>query len=244
MKITLRIKRYNPETDQESRFEDFELDVEPTDRVLDALMFVKRNLDGTLGLRKSCAHGVCGSDAMLINGTEQLACKTLVKDVAEEEGAVVTVEPLRSMPVLRDLIVDQHGFFDQYRTVKPYLVPAAEPPAGKEFRQSQDERKQIDDQTKCILCASCYSSCPVVAESDQDFIGPAAVVQAARFAFDSRDKGVGERLDVLDAENGVWPCESHFNCTKVCPRGIKVTKHINLTKRAVKAQKEAGDQDS
>jgi succinate dehydrogenase / fumarate reductase iron-sulfur subunit len=242
MKIVLRIKRFDPERDEAGRFEDFAVSFEPTDRILDALMFVKRNMDGTLSFRKSCAHGVCGSDAMTINGVERLACKTLVQDVAEEEGAVVTIEPLRSLPVQRDLMVDYTRFFESYRVVKPFLFPADS--AGKgEHIQAPAERAKFDDPTKCILCASCQSACPVVAEG-VDFIGPAAIVQASRFVFDSRDEGIGPRLDVLDAPNGVGPCENHFECTRVCPRGIKVTKNINLTKRAIKAFKEQNHKDT
>ncbi len=238
MKIILRIKRYNPETDREPHFQDFTVDVQPTDRLLDALMFVKRHLDGTLSFRKSCAHGICGSDAMTINGTERLACKTLVRDVAEQENAVVTIEPLKSLPVQRDLMVDYTRFFEFYRLVKPFLVPVRQV-EQRENLQSPDERKKFDDATKCILCASCQSACPVIRKGT-DFIGPAAIVQASRFVFDSRDRGIGARLDVLDAPSGVWPCESHLECTRVCPRGIKVTKAINLTKREIKTFKERG----
>jgi succinate dehydrogenase / fumarate reductase iron-sulfur subunit len=236
MNVTLHIARYNPQTDETTYFDDFDVDVQPTDRVLDALMFVKRHLDGTLSFRKSCAHGVCGSDAMTINGTERLACKTLIRDVAEQDGAVVTIEPLKSLPVQRDLMVDYTRFFECYRLVKPFLFPAQEVDKGENV-QTPDERKKFDDPTKCILCASCQSACPVVRQGS-DFIGPAAIVQAARFVFDSRDKGIEARLDVLDAPNGVWPCESHLECTRVCPRGIKVTKAINLTKREIKTFKE------
>ena len=243
MNITLRIKRYHPESDDTPRFEDFDVAAEPTDRLLDALMFIKRNLDGTLSFRKSCAHGVCGSDAMTINGVERLACKTLIRDVADEENAVVTIEPLRSLPVQRDLMVDYARFFDFYRVVKPFLIPAKKAEHG-ETVQTPDERTKFDDPTKCILCASCHASCPVVAEKDADFIGPAAVVQAARFVFDSRDEGIRPRLNVLDDPHGVWPCENHFNCTRVCPRGIKVTKNINMVKRQIKAFKEQSDQDT
>jgi succinate dehydrogenase / fumarate reductase iron-sulfur subunit len=243
MTITLRIRRYHPETDEQPRFQDFEIAVEPTDRLLDALMFIRRNVDGTLCFRKSCAHGVCGSDAMTINGVERLACKTLVRDVAEQENAVVTIEPLKSLPVQRDLMVDYTRFFDFYRAVKPFLIPAKEAEQG-EIVQTPDELGRFDDPTKCILCASCHASCPVVAEKDLEFIGPAAVVQAARFVFDSRDKGIEPRLDVLDDPHGVWPCENHFNCTRVCPRGIKVTKNINLVKRQIKTFKEQSDQDT
>ncbi len=243
MNVTLRIRRYHPETDDPPRFEDFEVAVEPTDRLLDALMFIKRNVDGTLCFRKSCAHGVCGSDAMTINGVERLACKTLVRDVAEEENAVITIEPLKSLPVQRDLMVDYTRFFDFYRVVKPFLIPAKKAEYG-ETVQTPDERSRFDDPTKCILCASCHASCPVVTEKDPDFIGPAAVVQAARFVFDSRDEGIGPRLDVLDDPHGVWPCENHFNCTRVCPRDIKVTKNINMVKRQIKTFKEQSDQDT
>ena len=241
MKITLRIKRYQPESDAKSYFQDFTIDVEPTSRVLDSLIFIKRNLDGTLSFRKSCAHGVCGSDAITINGVERLACKTLVQDVAENDGDIVNIEPLKSLPLQRDLMVDYTHFFEVYRIVKPFLIPKEEKKADKEsgeIIQSPEERKKIDDPTKCILCASCYASCPVVAEKDPEFIGPAAVVQAARFVFDSRDKGIEPRLEILDDPHGAWPCENHMNCTKVCPRGIKVTKNINFIKREIKTFKE------
>jgi succinate dehydrogenase / fumarate reductase iron-sulfur subunit len=163
--------------------------------------------------------------------------------VAEKDGDKVTIEPLRAMPVRRDLIVDQSGFFRKFRAVRPYLVPAREP-GEKEYLQSPGERDRIDDPTKCILCSSCYSACPVVREENPDFIGPAAAVQAARFVFDSRDVGAEARRDVLAADTGVAACENHFNCTKVCPRGIKVTKQINLTKRRLKQLAEEDDQAS
>jgi succinate dehydrogenase / fumarate reductase iron-sulfur subunit len=235
--ITLRIQRYNPETDAAPHFRDYELDVALTDRVLDALIQVQTRLDGTLALRKSCAHGICGSDAMVINGSERLACKTFIRDVARGAGDVVTIEPLRGMPVQRDLCVDQSAFFGKFRAVKPYLI-ASQPPAEKEFVQSQQERARFEDQTKCILCSACYSSCPVVRETRPAFIGPAAVVQASRFAFDSRDDGLDERRETLDHPDGVWACEGHFNCTRVCPRGIKVTKAITLLKRHLKTTPE------
>jgi len=239
MNVTLRILRYDPRTDNVPKFQDFAVAVEPTDRVLDTLMFIKRNIDGTLSFRKSCAHGVCGSDAMIINGKERLACKTLIRDVAEQEDAVVTIEPLKSMPVQRDLMVDYERFFRAYREVKPFLIPAAEPESA-EYVQTQEQRRRFDDPTKCILCAACYSACPVIHDKEADFIGPAAVVQAARFVFDSRDKGAECRLDSLDKPDGVWACQNYFECTRACPRGIKVTKNINLTKREIKRLKEKG----
>jgi succinate dehydrogenase / fumarate reductase iron-sulfur subunit len=241
MNITLRIKRYQPEISKEHNFQDFTIEVEPTSRVLDALMFIKRNLDGTLCFRKSCAHGVCGSDAMTINSMERLACKTIVQDVAEKDGDVITLEPLRSLPVQRDLMVDYTHFFETYRIVKPFLIPIknhsqVELKAAnmKENIQTPEQRKKIDDPTKCILCASCYAACPIVAEKDPKFIGPASVLQAARFVFDNRDEGLAPRLEVLDDPHGAWPCKNHMKCTEVCPRGIKVTKNINLIKRAIR----------
>jgi succinate dehydrogenase / fumarate reductase iron-sulfur subunit len=238
MKVTIRIRRFNPETDTEARYQEYQVDMAPTDRVLDALVQIKDFQDGSLGIRYSCGHGVCGSDAMVINGKERLACKTLLRDVAEE-GATITCEPLKHLPVQRDLMVDQTKFFSNYRGVKPFFIND-EPVAERERVQSQKERETFDDATKCILCAACFSACPVLDEND-GFIGPASIVQAARFVFDSRDQGFDARLPVLDQPNGVWSCENHFECTRVCPREIKVTKNINLTKREITKHKEASE---
>jgi succinate dehydrogenase / fumarate reductase iron-sulfur subunit len=235
MKIILKIQRYNPETDEKPIFREYTVEADPNERLLDALMQVKRFQDGSLGFRKSCAHGVCGSDAMSINGKDGLACKTLIKDVTEKEGDTITIAPLRHLPVLRDLIVDQTAFFNKYRAVKPFLIND-EPAPGKERLQSPEERMQYDDTTNCILCASCYSACPVL-DDLQDFLGPAAVSQAFRFLADSRDRGFEERLPVLDRPDGVWPCQNHFECTKVCPRSILITKRINQTKRMIDKHK-------
>ena len=240
MKITLQIQRYNPDTDEKPYFKDYQVEVEPTARVLDALMQVKNFVDGTIAFRKSCAHGVCGSDAMIINGRERLACKTLVKDVAEADGAVIKLQPLKHLPLLRDLMVRQDEFFTRWRKVKPFLINDQAMPE-KERVQSPQERAVFDDPTKCILCASCYSACPILDEKNREFIGPAAVAQAARFLFDNRDQGFHERLPVLDQPDGVWACENHFQCTRVCPRGIKITKNINLTKRRITQTKEKGE---
>jgi succinate dehydrogenase / fumarate reductase, iron-sulfur subunit len=239
VKITLQIQRYNPENDESPYFKDYDVEVQPTDRVLDALMQVKDYQDGTLAFRKSCAHGVCGSDAMVINGQERLSCKTLVQDVAEADGTVVKIQPLKHLRLLRDLIVDQTEFFARWRKVKPFLIND-QPVAEKERVQSPELRAVFDDPTKCILCASCYSACPVLDGKNTAFIGPAALAQAARFIFDSRDRGLEERLEVLDHPDGVWACENHFQCTRVCPRGIKVTKNINLSKRRITKAKEEG----
>lgn len=246
MNVTLAIQRFNPETDSEPRVQNYTVEVEPTDRVLDALITITQNQDGTLGYRRSCAHGVCGSDAMRINGKEKLACKTLFQDVVGEPDAgdpVITIEPLRHLEVQKDLMVDQSTFFSRFRAVKPYFVPAAETPERGEFIQSPEDRALFDEATKCINCAACYSACPIL-DRNPDFLGPQAIVAAARFVFDSRDAGLEPRLDALDTKNGVWPCESHFECTRVCPRDIKITKLINLTKREIKKYRAARGEET
>jgi succinate dehydrogenase / fumarate reductase iron-sulfur subunit len=231
MRIVLRINRYSPETDAAPHDEDYPLDIDPTASLLDALIRVKGEQDGSLSFRRSCGHGVCGSDAMVIAGKERLACKTLVREVAEGENAIVTIQPLKHLPVQRDLMVDQARFFETYRSVKPFLIndQAAE---GRERIQSQKERAAFDDATSCILCGACFSACPIF-EKNPKYVGPAALVSAARFVFDSRDKGLAQRTNVLDDPNGAWACENHFDCTRVCPREIKVTKNINALKREI-----------
>jgi len=236
MEIILKIQRFNPEKDSSPYFMDYKIEARPNDRLLDALMFVKTNVDGSLSFRKSCAHGICGSDGMVINDVERLACKTLISEVTKENN-IIKLEPLRSLPLQRDLMVNFDKFFENYRIVKPFLINL-NPPKEKEIIQSPEDREKFDDTTKCILCAACFSSCPVENEKNPKFIGPAALVQAARFIFDSRDSGLPERLPVLDNPDGVWACENKFNCTRVCPRGIKVTKNINLTKNKISGFKE------
>jgi succinate dehydrogenase / fumarate reductase iron-sulfur subunit len=225
--VTLRIRRFNPETDSGSRIETYQVPADPMDRVLDLLHWVKWNLDGSLTFRRSCAHGICGSDAMLINGTNRLACKVLVREVGDQ----ITVEPLRGLPVAKDLLVDMEPFFASYREAMPYLIND-EPAPDTERHQSQQDRERFDDTTKCILCAACTTSCPVF-WADDEYFGPAAIVNAHRFIFDSRDRGAAERLTVLNDKEGVWRCRTTFNCTDACPRGIKVTQAIQEVKRAL-----------
>jgi succinate dehydrogenase / fumarate reductase iron-sulfur subunit len=236
MKVRLEIQRFNPETDMTPFVKAYVVEVEPTDRVLDALMQVKRCQDGTLAFRKSCAHGVCGSDAMRINGKDRLACKTLIRDVADEADGVIRIEPLRFFRVERDLIVNHAAFFKKHRTVKPYFIND-EPVAEKERVQTEAERAKYEDATNCILCTACFSACPVI-EKNPEFLGPAIITQAERFLDDSRDRGFEARLPALDTPNGIWPCENHFECTKACPREIKITKLINLTKRSIQKYRE------
>jgi succinate dehydrogenase / fumarate reductase iron-sulfur subunit len=194
--------------------------------VLDALHKVKWEHDGSVSFRRSCAHGVCGSDAMRINGRNFLACKTLMK----EFGRKITIEPLIAFPVIKDLVVDMDPFFDGYKSIKPYLI-AGEAPAAERL-QTPEQLERYEDATKCILCAACTSSCPIMWTNER-FVGPAAIVNAARFIYDSRDEGAADRLRILNTQSGVWRCRTVFNCTEACPRDIEVTKHIEEVKRTL-----------
>jgi succinate dehydrogenase / fumarate reductase iron-sulfur subunit len=225
MQATLKIQRFNPEQDQKPHWETYQVEVEPTERLLDALQQVKWYHDGTLAFRRSCAHGVCGSDAMTINNANRLACKLLMKELGRE----VTVEPLRGFRIIKDLVVDMEPFFDKYRSIKPYFINY-DPDPPTERCQSPEERARFDDTTKCILCASCTSSCPSF-WGNHDYVGPAAIVQAHRFIFDSRDQGANERLEVLNDRDGVWRCRTIFNCVNACPRDIDVTRAIGEVKK-------------
>ncbi|WP_406013549.1 succinate dehydrogenase iron-sulfur subunit [Streptomyces sp. NBC_00984] len=227
--VTLRIRRFNPEVSDEVQWQDFQISIDPKERVLDALHKIKWEMDGTLTFRRSCAHGICGSDAMRINGKNRLACKTLIKDINPEKP--ITIEAIKGLTVLKDLVVDMDPFFQAYRDVMPFLITKGNEPT-RERLQSAEDRERFDDTTKCILCAACTSSCPVF-WNDGQYFGPAAIVNAHRFIFDSRDEGGEQRLEILNDRDGVWRCRTTFNCTDACPRGIEVTKAIQEVKRAL-----------
>jgi succinate dehydrogenase / fumarate reductase iron-sulfur subunit len=236
MLVELRIRRFNPEQDKKAWWGEYTVDeVNPNDSVLDVLHRVKWTIDGTLTLRRSCAHGVCGSDAMRINGANSLACKVLVNRLAKEESdsVQIQVEPILGLPVVKDLVVDMEPFFDHLRSVKPYFVNDGPlPENGRERFQSHEDRMKFDDTTKCILCAACTTSCPSFWANGR-YVGPAAIVYAHRFIFDSRDEAFGERLEILGQPYGVWRCRTIFNCTNACPRDIQVTKAIADVKLAL-----------
>jgi len=225
--VELKIKRFNPEKDKKPHWETYNVRVEDTDRVVDALHEVKWHHDGTLSFRRSCVHGVCGSDAMVINGSNALACVLLVKDV----GTKISVEPIRGLRVIKDMVVDMEPFFDQYKSVLPYLINSTDP-GYEERKQSPEERARFDDTTKCILCAACTTSCPIY-WGNESYVGPAAIVNAHRFIFDSRDEAAADRLDILNQRSGVWRCRTAFSCTEACPRDIKITQAIQEVKRAI-----------
>jgi succinate dehydrogenase / fumarate reductase iron-sulfur subunit len=221
MQIELRILRYDPERDAKPHWESYDMEADlKLDRVLDLLHRVKYELDGSLTFRRSCGHGICGSDALLINGRNRLACKERI----DKLGRRISVAPLPGLPVVKDLVVDMEGFFGAYRSVMPFLV-ADEVPRERERRQSPEDRARYDDTTKCILCAACTTSCPSFWANDA-YVGPAAIVNAHRFIFDTRDDAAEERLEILAGDDGVWRCRTIFNCTDACPRGIHITQAI------------------
>jgi len=232
--VTLRVRRFNPEVAAEATWQNFQLEMDPKERVLDALHKIKWDVDGSLTFRRTCAHGICGSDAMRINGKNRLACKTLIKDINPEKP--ITVEPIKGLTVLKDLVVDMEPFFQAYRDVMPFLITKDTNEPTRERLQSAEDRERFDDTTKCILCAACTSSCPVF-WNDGQYFGPAAIVNAHRFIFDSRDEAGEQRLEILNDKDGVWRCRTTFNCTDACPRGIEVTKAIQEVKRALLARK-------
>ena len=227
--VTIRVRRYNPEVSDEAYWDDFKLQMYRTDRVLDALHKIKWELDGSVSFRRSCAHGICGSDAMRINGRNRLACKTLLKDL--DMTKPITVEPIKGLPCEKDLIVDKEPFFQAYRAIMPFFINDSNEPE-RERLQTIEDRARFDDTTKCILCAACTSSCPVF-WTDGQYFGPSAIVNAHRFIFDSRDDAGDLRLEILNDKEGVWRCRTTFNCTEACPRGIQITKAIAEVKQAI-----------
>lgn len=223
---TFVIRRFDPETDDAPWWQEFQVEVSPGDRVLDALHRIKWEQDGTLTFRRSCGHGVCGSDAMVINGRNALACTLLMADAGDE----VVVEAVRGLPLLKDLVVDMEPFFEQYRSMAPWLVNGDDP-GYTERAQTPGEHARYLASTKCVLCAACTTACPVSWANDR-WVGPAALVAAHRFVFDSRDGARAERLALVDDGDGVWRCRTAFECTDACPRGIPVTETILELRRA------------
>ncbi len=235
MQVTVKIKRFNPEKDRKPYWQTFEVEADPMDRALDLLNYIKWHLDGTLTFRKSCAHGVCGSDAMKINGENKLACQVLVRNLIKGDRGTITFEPLPAAPIIKDLVVDQSEFFEKFRAVKPWLITAS-PPPERERLQSPEEHELIEDATKCILCGACTHSCPST-WADPEYLGPAALLKAYRYVFDSRDEGADERLPVVDSSEGLWKCYTIFNCVEACPKEIDITRWLSALKRkAVTAQ--------
>jgi len=231
--MRFKIYRYDPDKDSKPYMQDYDLKLEDTDRMLlDALVRIKQQ-DDSLTLRRSCREGVCGSDAMNINGKNGLACITRLADLKEP----VELRPLPGLPVIRDLVVDMSQFFKQYNSVQPYLVNE-EPPPDKERLQSPAEREELDGLWECILCACCSTSCPSFWWNPDKFVGPAGLLWAYRFLADSRDEATSARLDNLEDPYRLFRCHSIMNCVDVCPKGLNPTRAIGkikelLVRRAV-----------
>jgi len=220
------IYRFNPETDKKPYMKDYHLDnVSSGMMLLDALLLLKEQ-DPSLGFRRSCREGVCGSDGMNINGTNGLACITPVTSLKEP----VELRPMPRLPVIRDLIVDMDQFYKQYRDVKPYL-DVKDPLPEVELKQTPQERDKLDGLYECILCGCCTTSCPSFWWNPDKFLGPAALLQAARFIDDSRDQATEERLQALDDPFKLFRCHTIMNCVQVCPKGLNPTKAIGDIKK-------------
>ena len=224
--MRFRIYRYNPETDKKPYMQDYEFnDIEPGMMLLDVLLILKEQ-DPTLGFRRSCREGVCGSDAMNINGLNGLACITPVSELKQP----VVIRPMPRLPVVRDLIVDMEPFYRQYRDVKPYLTVKDPLPEG-ELPQTPEEREELDGLYECILCGACSTACPSFWWNPDKFLGPAALLQAARFIKDSRDQATEERLAALDDPFKMFRCHTIMSCVQVCPKGLNPTRAIGEIKQ-------------
>ena len=234
--VHLKVFRYDPEVEgkQEPRFDDFHVPFEKGMTVLDALMYARDHYDSSLTFRHSCRQAICGSDAMFVNGSQRLCCKTQLGELETP----VRVEPLPHQEVVKDLVVDMQHFYDQMEAVEPYFQTNETPDGDlEEQRQDRENREKIKMSTRCIWCGACMSSCNIAA-GDNEYLGPAAINKAYRFYMDERE---GEdmqehRMRVLEQEHGVWRCQTQFSCTEVCPKDIPLTEHIQELKReAVKS---------
>ena len=219
------IYRYDPGKDAAPAMQDYDLDIQAGDMMLlDALLLIKAQ-DETLSLRRSCREGVCGSDAMNINGRNGLACITPLSELK----APIVLRPLPGLPVIRDLVVDMSQFYKQYRSIKPYLVNH-DPEPEIERLQSPEDRAELDGLYECILCACCSTACPSFWWNPDKFVGPSGLLQAYRFIADTRDQATAERLDNLEDPYRLFRCHSIMNCVDVCPKSLNPTRAIGKIK--------------
>lgn len=224
--VKFEIYRYDPDKDERPYMQKLEIELHPEDRMLlDAILRIKNEVDDSLALRRSCREGVCGSDAMNINGKNGLACTTNMRTLSEP----IVLKPLPGLPVVRDLIVDMTFFFDQYHSIKPYLINDT-PPPEKERLQSPEEREELNGLYECILCGCCSAACPSFWWNPDKFVGPAGLLQAYRFIADSRDHATAERLDDLEDPYRLFRCHTIMNCTDVCPKGLNPSEAIGKIK--------------
>ena len=232
MKIQMKIYRFNPQVDKEPHYDTFTIEADSNDRILDCLNKIRWEQDSSLAYRMSCAHGICGSDAVNINGIPSLACQKLIKDYDLTKHLLI--EPLKFFRIIKDLIVDMEPFFQRIKAINPNTsLPSTHYSSDKENLQSIEERSRIDDAVKCILCGCCVAACPVILEQEPRFIGPAAILRAQKYIFDSRRNDAADRMSVMEKPYGIWGCKSYYMCTLVCPKKIKVTEQILKTKKKI-----------
>ena len=224
MKIS--IYRFDPDKDKKPRMQDYEVERSATDVMLLDLLIKIKAQDDSVSMRMSCREGVCGSDAMNINGKNGLACITKIDDLKHP----IVIRPVPGLPVIRDLVVDMDQFFEHYHSIKPYLVNHDEPPK-QERLQSPKDRKKLDGLYECILCGACTTACPSFWWKPDKFIGPAGLLQAYRFLADSRDQATEDRLEVLDDPDRLYRCHNIMNCADVCPKGLSPSKAISQIKQ-------------
>ncbi len=230
MRCKFLIYRFDPTVDKDPHYQEHTIEAEGTDKILDCLNKIRWEQDATLSYRYSCAHGICGSDALMINGRIGLACQKLIRDFKTANNFVI--EPLPLFRVIKDLIVDLEPFFEKHRSVRPYLIDDEEAP-DKERLQSAENQKSIEPALRCILCASCTSACPIN-RANEKYLGPAALLRAFRYIVDSRDAATDSRLAQIDSKDGIWGCRTMWWCTEVCPKEIPVTKCLGQIKRLVR----------
>jgi len=225
---TFRIYRYDPDAGDNPRIDTYEIDLDKCGpMVLDAILYIKNELDPTLAFRRSCREGICGSCAMNIDGTNTLAC-TKATDAIKGD---VKIYPLPHMPVQKDLVPDLKHFYAQYASVKPWLQAESPPPPDRERLQSKEEREKLDGLYECILCACCSTSCPSYWWNGDRYLGPAALLQAYRWLIDSRDEATGERLDDLEDPFRLYRCHTIMNCARTCPKGLNPAEAISEIKK-------------
>lgn len=224
----VKIYRYNPDNNDKPRIDIYQLDLEKCGvMVLDALIYIKDNIDSTLTFRRSCREGVCGSCAMNIDGTNTLAC---IKSISDIKGKI-EVYPLPHMNVIKDLVIDLSHFYDQYKSIKPWLQSDEKPLTCSERIQLPEDRKKLDGLYECIMCACCSTACPSYWWNGDKYLGPAVLLQAYRWLVDSRDDNTGERLDELEDSFKLYRCHTIMNCTQTCPKGLNPAKSISEIKK-------------
>lgn len=236
MIVTFKIFRFDSKKDKIPYFDTFQIETGLNEKILDCLNKIRAKHDSSLSYRMGCAHGICGSDGMIINGKPTLACQRLIKDFNYE--LPIIIEPLKFFPVIKDLVINIEPFFNKIKKVNIHKKTVKiEKLKSSETIQSIEELDSFKEAVRCILCCCCVSACPINLEEQPEFIGPAALLRAYKYIFDSRKEDITEFIKSLEKPNGIWSCKSHYKCTIVCPKQIKVTKNILKTKRKLRQKK-------